>query len=122
GHRSSGGDHLTRPRGGGHRHVLRTRCDRHRLLPRLSPPVPAGAHMVDRVTAHSMLGAPIEQARYVDSARAQALRRLGLETVGDLLTHIPFRYIDLTKVSSLRDLRPGLEGTAIGRVHEVQVK
>lgn len=69
-----------------------------------------------------MLSAPVEQARFVDSARAQALRRLGIETVGDLLTHVPFRYIDLTRVSNLRDLKPGVEGTAIGRVHEVQVK
>lgn len=84
--------------------------------------MPAGAHTADRVSAYMMLRAPIEQARYVDSARAQALRRLGLETVGDLLTHFPFRYIDLSRISSLRELRPGLEGTAIGRVHEVQVK
>lgn len=78
--------------------------------------------MRDRIAAHSMLLAPIEQARYVDASRAQALRRLGIETVGDLVTHAPFRYIDLSQVSNLRDLRPGVEGTAIGRVHEVQVK
>lgn len=84
--------------------------------------MPSGAHTRDRIAAHSMLLAPIEQARYVDASRAQALRRLGIETVGDLVTHAPFRYIDLSQVSNLRDLRPGVEGTAIGRVHEVQVK
>lgn len=84
--------------------------------------MPSLAHTADRISAHSMLLAPIEQARYVDASRAQALRRLGIETVGDLLTHAPFRHIDLTQVSSLRDLKPGAEATAIGRVHEVQVK
>ena len=84
--------------------------------------MPVDSHTVDRITARSMLLAPVEKARYVDATRAQALRRLGIETVGGLLTHVPFRYIDLTRVSNLRDLRPGVEGTAIGRVHEVQVK
>ena len=73
----------------------------------------------DRLAAHQ---APVREARFVDTARATALGRLGIERVGDLVRHYPSRYLDLTSVASLRDVRPGTEGTVVGRVHEVKVK
>ncbi len=43
-------------------------------------------------------------------------------TVGDLVRHYPFRYLDLTAVAALRDVKAGTEATVVGRVHEVKVK
>ena len=62
------------------------------------------------------------RARFVDAARAAALERLGVHSVGDLVRHYPSRYLDLTNVATLRDVRAGAEATVVGRVHEVRVK
>ena len=48
--------------------------------------------------------------------RAEALRRLGIVTAGDLLFHIPHRYEDASTVSPIASLEPGMQGTVIGRV------
>lgn len=83
-------------------------------------PAPATAHdRIERLAAHTL---PAVSARFVDNTRAEALRRLGIETIGDLLYHAPFRYLDLTTTASLRDVRPGVEATVVGRVHQVTVK
>ena len=74
---------------------------------------------VSRLLAHDR---PVVDARFVDAARASALGKMGVETIGDLLRHYPFRYLDLSHVASLRDVKPGVEATVIGRVHEVKVK
>lgn len=65
---------------------------------------------------------PVSSARFVERGRAEALERLGISTVGDLLFHFPFRYIDLTQTATLRDVRPGNEVTVTGRVHDIKVK
>ncbi|MDZ4169341.1 MAG: ATP-dependent DNA helicase RecG [Coriobacteriia bacterium] len=65
---------------------------------------------------------PASAARHVDSARAQALSRLDINTVFDLLVHAPFRYVDLTRVTLVRDARIGGDCTIVGTVHEVRVK
>jgi ATP-dependent DNA helicase RecG len=77
---------------------------------------------MDRVTRLLALDRPVSQARFVDSARASALAKIGVATIGDLLRHYPFRYLDLSHVASLRDVVPGVEATVVGRVHEVKVK
>ncbi len=61
-------------------------------------------------------------ARFVDSARADALARLGIRTLGGLIRHYPFRYLDLSEVHTLRDVRAGFEATVVGHVHEIKVK
>jgi ATP-dependent DNA helicase RecG len=58
----------------------------------------------------------------VDSRRAEALGKLGVDTVGDLIRHYPFRYLDLANVSDLRTVPVGSDSTVIGRVHEIKVK
>ena len=45
----------------------------------------------------------ISRLKYVSGAREEALRRLGIERVGDLLLHIPFRYLDFTHALSIGD-------------------
>ena len=78
--------------------------------------------MSDRIDRLLALDRPVAHARYVDAARSAALAKLGIETVGDLVRHFPFRYVDLSQVASLRDVKAGSDATVVGRVHEVRVK
>jgi ATP-dependent DNA helicase RecG len=48
--------------------------------------------------------------------RADALRRLGIITAGDLLFHIPHRYEDASTVAPISTLETGMNATVIGRV------
>jgi len=62
------------------------------------------------------LETPVTYLKGVGPARAEALRRLGVATAGDLLYHIPHRYEDASTVSHISSLEPGMQGTVIGRV------
>ena len=44
------------------------------------------------------------------------LKKLGIETVHDLLLHIPSRYLDFSNVVPIRDLAPGTDATVQGTV------
>lgn len=76
----------------------------------------------DKATRLALHDLPVSEARFVDAARADALSKLGVATIGDLIRHYPARYLDLTDVASLRDVRPGSDATVVGRVHEIRVK
>lgn len=49
---------------------------------------------------------PITELHRVGKTLSLRLKRLGIETVYDLLLHFPFRYEDYRKVVTIRDLRP----------------
>jgi ATP-dependent DNA helicase RecG len=55
----------------------------------------------------------------VSPARAEQLRRLGIETVGDLLWHLPRSYEDLTDVRPIAGLTAGVLQTVQGEVVEI---
>ncbi|MFB3908469.1 MAG: ATP-dependent DNA helicase RecG [Candidatus Eisenbacteria bacterium] len=48
--------------------------------------------------------------------RAEALARLGIETLEDLLLHLPIRYLDRTRTAGFAAARPGEEATLLARV------
>ena len=62
------------------------------------------------------LDTPVTYLKGVGPARAEALRRLGIVTAGDLLFHVPHRYEDASTVTPIRTLEPGMTGTVIGTV------
>jgi ATP-dependent DNA helicase RecG len=62
------------------------------------------------------LDTPVTFLKGVGPARAEALKRLGVVTAGDLLHHIPHRYEDASTVASIASLEPGMQGTVVGRV------
>jgi len=72
-----------------------------------------------RKAAHAL---PAGHARFVDGARAEALSRVGVKTVGDLVRHFPHRYLDLSATATLASARIGEEQTLVGRVHAIKVK
>jgi ATP-dependent DNA helicase RecG len=62
------------------------------------------------------LDTPVTYLKGVGPARAEALKRLGVLTAGDLLYHIPHRYEDASTIASIASLEPGMHGTVVGRV------
>ena len=50
---------------------------------------------------------PVQFVKGVGPKRAEQLERLGINTVEDLLYHIPFRYQDRREILKIRDLRTG---------------
>ncbi|HET9455339.1 MAG TPA: ATP-dependent DNA helicase RecG [Gemmatimonadaceae bacterium] len=62
------------------------------------------------------LDTPVTYLKGVGPARAEALRRLGVFTAGDLLFHIPHRYEDASTIAPIATLETGMNGTVIGRV------
>lgn len=58
----------------------------------------------------------------MDHKRAEALARLGVHSVGDLVRHYPFRYLDLTATADMRTVQAGSQATVVGRVHDITVK
>lgn len=75
-------------------------------------------------TSKSSAGDPLRQSAQflqgVGPARYELLRRLGLETVEDLLFHFPRSYDDLSDVRSIGDLSEGTLQTVHGEVVEIQ--
>jgi ATP-dependent DNA helicase RecG len=59
---------------------------------------------------------PVQFVKGVGPKRAEQLERLGINTVEDLLYHIPFRYQDRREILKIRDLRTGEEGATIGQL------
>lgn len=74
-----------------------------------------------RIDRHLVRNRLVSQLKNVDTVRAKALADLGIHTVGDLLWHVPFRYLDMTTVVPISSIFDG-EATVVGHVAEVLVK
>ncbi len=68
----------------------------------------------------SRLAAPVTTLRGVGPRLADAAAELGIETLADLLWHLPHGYRDRTKVSEIGGLRLGEEGTVIAEVRTIR--
>ncbi len=58
----------------------------------------------------------------IDVAHEKALKRLGIETVGDLLYHLPARYEDITDVQSVGGLTKGQEAIVYGQLSGLKTR
>ncbi len=61
-------------------------------------------------------GLPVTELRGVGPERAKALAQVDVESILDLLTHYPRRYIDKTKQMSIQDVRVDESAWVFGRV------
>ncbi len=59
---------------------------------------------------------PVQYVPRVGPMMAGKLKKLNIYTVGDLLSHYPFRYDDFSKITPIRSLHPGLTVTILGTV------
>jgi ATP-dependent DNA helicase RecG len=50
------------------------------------------------------------------------LKKLGIETVRDLLWHFPARYEDFSQIRKIADLEPGEQATVQGKVEEINLR
>ncbi|WP_370583973.1 ATP-dependent DNA helicase RecG [Motiliproteus sp. SC1-56] len=57
---------------------------------------------------------PVSRLKGVGAAMSDKLAKLGLETVQDLLFHLPLRYQDRTRIKPIGQLRPGDEAVIQG--------
>ena len=62
------------------------------------------------------LQSPVQYVKGVGPQRAEALRKLGIATVEDLLLHVPMRYEDRTQFARVADLKPGMKCSVSGRL------
>ena len=75
-----------------------------------------------RVDATASLVRSVETLRFCTGKRGEALRRLGIHTVRDLLYHLPRRYLDFTEVTPIGLSDVGANVTCVGRIEEVKLK
>ncbi|MBC7811549.1 MAG: ATP-dependent DNA helicase RecG [Burkholderiales bacterium] len=68
------------------------------------------------------LKAGVEAVRGVGPRMAQTLAKMGLETVNDMVFHLPRRYDDYTSLSYISHLEPNKAVTVIGTVRHAEVR
>jgi ATP-dependent DNA helicase RecG len=64
---------------------------------------------------------PVTTLKGVGPGMASKLAKLGLASLQDLLFHLPLRYEDRTRITSVRDLMPGISTNIIGEVTQNQI-
>jgi len=66
------------------------------------------------------LDTPVSKIFMIGPTYAKRLKKLGIETVGNLITHFPFRYDDLSLISSISKLQAGEKVTIKGKVLSIK--
>lgn len=75
-----------------------------------------------RLMATDVLDEDVSRLSYVSGSREEALRKLGIETVGDLLLSIPRRYLDFSHSYTIETVPIGTVATVVGTVDRVITK
>lgn len=65
---------------------------------------------------------PVEELRGAGPKRVAALRTIGIDSILDLLTHYPRRYLDRTRQERIADLLPGDEAMVIATVRRSEAR
>ncbi|RKY65851.1 MAG: hypothetical protein DRQ08_04620, partial [Candidatus Latescibacterota bacterium] len=61
-----------------------------------------------------LLRTPVQFVKGIGPKRAEALRSVGVETLEDLLYHIPRRYLDRSTICSIGEAPSAREVTVVG--------
>ncbi len=77
----------------------------------VAPPSPSAAEKLD---------APVTSLRGVGPARAEQLARLGVETVWDLIWHLPSRYDDFSRLRTIAEMQPGEQVTVAANLWKLE--
>ncbi len=65
---------------------------------------------------------PLSAIKGVGSKVAEKLHKLGIQSVQDLLFHLPLRYEDRTRIYAIADLMPLMHGTVLGEVVSSEIQ
>ncbi len=84
--------------------------------------LPSIAEAAERISRTCALSDEVGRLRYVSGAREKGLENLGIQTVRDLLLHVPHRYLDFTKTVPIALADVGQEVTVVGTVDRVTLK
>lgn len=68
------------------------------------------------------LDSPLTEVPGIGPKSAKTLKKLGLESLGDLLWHLPRRYDDYSQLKTINRLELGEEVTIIGTVDKISVR
>jgi ATP-dependent DNA helicase RecG len=79
----------------------------------------AMSRIAARLGGSCVLHEDISRLKYVSGTREEALRRLGIERVEDLLLHVPFRYLDFSHAYTVESAPLGEVATIVGTVDKV---
>jgi len=63
-----------------------------------------------------VLNTSIQFLKGIGEKRAQALNKVGIYTIGDLLQYYPRRYLDRSNITPIRNLRPNDTATVVGKI------
>lgn len=77
---------------------------------------------MSRASAPPFLDTPLRTLKGVGPQRDQALRKVGLETIEDLLLRLPFRYEDRTRFQRVTEVREGVKATVCGELLNCRVR
>ncbi|WP_419570931.1 ATP-dependent DNA helicase RecG [Rheinheimera sp.] len=68
------------------------------------------------MTVTALDAVAIHQLKGVGAKNADLLHKLGIQSVQDLLFHLPLRYEDRTRIYPIAQLMPGIQATVLGEV------
>ena len=98
-------------------HAVRAVALARRLRPETGDQVPPYREDEGDVRSHlEALAQPVQFLAGVGPRRAEQLRKFGINTVEDLLYHLPFRYEDRRTLSTVRALRVGEVASVAGEL------
>ena len=83
---------------------------------------PATPRPVAPAAARPLESTPVTELRGVGPGTAVKLAGLGIETVLDVLFHLPLRYEDRTRIHAIGDLRAGDTALTCGRIESADVR
>jgi len=90
--------------------------ERLKRIPAPAIPVLYAAAKGEVGPALALLASPAQFLKGVGPKRAEMLARLRLETIEDLLYHLPFRYEDRRSLTPIAQLVPGGEATVVAEI------
>jgi len=64
---------------------------------------------------------PVTSLKGVGPGMAKKLEKINLHTLQDLLFHLPLRYEDRTRITTIRDLLPGTHTNIVGEITDNQI-
>lgn len=86
------------------------------------PKSPAAPSQPEPPAEAASIDAPLTTVPGIGPKSASTLQKLGLETLGDLLWHLPRRYDDYTQLKTINRLWYGEEVTIIATVEEIRTR